>query len=125
MGSRGEATFEVQRGRLVRHVRLRDGRCYTQHCTLHVLILVAWLVEERGADGVTTNELWEALPDPPRTQISVALSFLKERGCVRTEGRRNYAASAAVYEDALAEFHYLSHLAQGGEPDDEPGAPSA
>jgi hypothetical protein len=109
-----EIVFAVRYGRLVRHVRLRDGRGYTQHCTREVLEQVAWLVEARGERGVTTPELWDVLPEWPCTQISVALAFLKDRGCVETSGRRSYAASATVYEDALTEFHYLAHVARGG-----------
>ena len=52
-----------------------------------------------------------ALSDQPCTQVSIALAFLKERGCVETVGRRSYAASATLHEDALAEFHYLAHIA--------------
>jgi hypothetical protein len=106
--------FAVRHGRLVRHVRLRNGRGYTQQCTRQVLEKVAWLVEARGEAGVTTPELWNALPELPCTQIAVALAFLKDRGCVETSGRRSYAASATVSEDALTEFHYLAHVARGG-----------
>jgi hypothetical protein len=109
-----EIVFAVRHGRLVRHVRFRDGRGYTQQCTGAVLEQVAWLVEARGEAGVTTPELWDALPELPCTQISIALAFLKEQGCVETSGRRSYAASATVYEDALTEFHYLAHVARGG-----------
>jgi hypothetical protein len=109
-----EIVFAVRHGRLVRHVRLRDGRGYTQQCTREVLEQVAWFVEARGEAGVTTPELWAALPELPCTQISIALAFLKDRGCVETSGRRSYAASATVYEDALTEFHYLAHVARGG-----------
>src|SRR5215831_12983573 len=109
-----EIVFEVRRGRLVRQVRLKYGRTYTQQCTLDVFEAVAQVVEARREEGVTTNELWSALPDSPCTQISIALAFLKDRGCVETSGRRSYAASAALFEDALTEFHYLAHLAAGG-----------
>src|SRR5262249_56821812 len=112
--SQREIMFEVQRGRLVREVRLKDGRTYAQHCTLDVFEAVAQFVEARGADGVTTNELWTALPDLPCTQISIALAFLKDRGCVETSGRRSYAASATLYEDALMEFHYLVQVTARG-----------
>lgn len=112
--SQRDVVFEVCRGRLVRHVRLANGRGYTQHCTLEVLEQVACLVEARGGDGVTTNELWASLPDLPCTQISIALAFLKDRGCAEARGRRSYAASATLYEDAMTEFHYLARVASGG-----------
>jgi hypothetical protein len=109
-----EIEFTVRHSQLVRHVRLRDGRSYTQQCMRQVLDQVAWLVEARGEAGVTTPKLWAALPEWPCTQLSIALAFLKDRGCVETSGRRSYAASATVYEDALTEFHYLAHVARGG-----------
>jgi hypothetical protein len=112
--SQRDVVFEVCRGRLARHVRFIDGRGYTQHCTSDVLGQVACLVEERGQDGITTNELWEALPDLPCTQVSIALAFLKDRGCAEARGRRSYAASTTLYEDAMTEFHYLAHVASGG-----------
>lgn len=111
--SQHDVVFEVRRGRLVRHVRFKDGRGYTQHCTLDVLKEVAWAVEERGEGGVTTGELWEALPELPCTQVSIALAFMKERGCVQTERRRSYAASKALFEDVMIEFHALAHSTSG------------
>jgi hypothetical protein len=96
--SQRDVVFEVSRGRLVRHVRLKDGRGYSHRCTLDVLDQVAHLVEARREAGVTTTELWEALSDLACTQISVALEFLKDRGCVAVEGRRTCAASATLTE---------------------------
>jgi hypothetical protein len=108
-----EETYTVHRGRLVRHVERSDGRGDTQHCTLDALKKVAWVVEERGEGGVTTGKLWEALSDLPCTQVSIALAFMKDRGCAQTEGRRSYAASKALFEDVMIEFHALAHA--GGE----------
>ena len=99
--------FEVERGRLVQHVMRADGRSYTLRCTLASVQEVAWYVEAHAKDGVTTNELWDALPESPATQISVALDFLKDRGCVEVRGRRNYPASATLFEDAMTEFYAL------------------
>src|SRR5262249_16713755 len=109
-----EIVFEVRRGRLVRQVRLQDGRTYTQQCTLDAFEAVAQRVEARREVGVTTNELWSALPDLPCTQISIALAFLKDRGCVETSGRRSYAGSAPLLEAALTEFNSLAPLAARG-----------
>jgi len=33
--------------------------------------------------------------------------LLKERGCVRTEFRRCFPASACLFEDAMIEYHAL------------------
>src|SRR5262249_32014779 len=109
-----EVSFEVQRGRLVRRVRLKDGRTYAHYCMPGVLKEVTHCVEERGDAGVTTGELWTALPNYPCTQISVALEFLKDRGCVEISQRRSYASSATLCEDVLTEFHYLVHVAARG-----------
>jgi hypothetical protein len=111
--SQRDIEFEVHRGCLVRHVRLKDGRAYSHRCTLDVLEQVAHHVEGRGEAGVTTSELWEALPDLACTQIAVALEFLKDRGCVNVEARRSYPASTTLYEDAMTEFHFLAHRAGG------------
>jgi len=109
--SQSTISFEVCRDQLVRQVLFADGRGYTQICKLAVFEQVAGLIEERGNQGVTTNELWEALPDLPCTQISVALAFLKERGCVEVNRRRAYPATGTLYEDALTEYHALAHAA--------------
>src|SRR5260370_25510125 len=111
--SQGDALFDVHRGRLVRWVHLKDGRTYRQHCTLDVFKEVALLIETRSEAGVTTTELWDTLPNLPCTQVSIALAFLKDRGCVETCGRRSNAASATFYEDAMTEFHALAHAAGG------------
>ena len=105
---RRHVVFQVERGRLVRHVSRADGRSYTHHSTLATLKEVAWAVEAQGEAGVTTNELWNDLPHLPATQVSVALEFLKERGCVVTRGRRNYPASGFVFEDAMVEYQALA-----------------
>ena|SRR6186997_3132743 len=100
-------TFEMTRGRLVQSVAPRRGQPYVHRCDLDVFKDVAWAIEANGMNGVTTGELWDAMPDHPRTQISVALDFLKERGCVMTEGRRSFPASSTLFEDAMIEWHAL------------------
>ena len=103
-----DVRFEVERGLLVRHVTLADGKGYVHRAELVVIKEVCWLIEQRGEDGVTTGELWDALPNLPTTQISVALDFLKDRGCVEARGRRSYPASDCLFEDAMVEFHALA-----------------
>ncbi len=112
-----EIAYDVRRGRLMRNVRFPDGRSYTHHCTLEVLQEVAWVVEERGQAGVTTHELWEALPNSPCTQIALALAFLKDRGIVETERRRSYPASTTLFEDAMIEYYVLAEGPEGEAPD--------
>ena len=101
-------TFEVRHNQLVRHVRLGDGREYTHGCTLAVFEQVVWHIHERAAAGVSTGELWKALPALPYTQINVALAFLAERGCLARTGKRSYPLSPTVYEDALEHFYCLA-----------------
>lgn len=114
--SQRQVSYEVRRGRLVRHVRLPDGRGYTHHCTRATFEEVAAVIDERGEAGVTTNELWEALPEMSCTQAALALVFLKERGVVEVEGRRCYPAGRTPFEDALIEFHALAEPPEGDEP---------
>ena len=102
-----EVRFEVERGKLVRYVSRADGRGHVQRTTLTVLKEICWFIESRAKDGATTAELWDALPTFPTTQISVALDFVKQRGCVITDGRRNYPASDILFEDAMIEYHAL------------------
>jgi hypothetical protein len=98
--------FEVECGKLVRFVTRRG---YVHRATLATLREIAWYIEEHAAEGVTTNGLWEALPELSATQIAVALDFLKDRGCVETRGRRNFLASDCLFEDAMIVFHALEH----------------
>ncbi len=51
--------------------------------------------------------LWNELDDVPCTQATVALEFLKERGCVEVERRRCWPTSGCLFEDALCEWHAL------------------
>ena len=63
-------------------------------------------------DGVTSDELSDAL-DHPNAQITDALSFMQERGCVRVVFGRVMPASTFLLEDAMCEFHALD-LARWG-----------
>lgn len=80
---------------------------YVHRCTDEVFREVAHAIEERASKGVTLDDLAEAL-DAPFTQVNVALSFLKERGCVEVRRRRSYPASTALYEDAMTEYTFLA-----------------
>ena len=104
-----QKTFEMKHGVLVRHVVPRRGQPYFQKCPLEAYLDVAYQIDEHGERGFVTQDLWEALPETPRTQISVALDFLKERGCVIVDGRRCYAASNVPFEDANIEWYALEH----------------
>jgi hypothetical protein len=108
--ARREVTFEVWHQQLRRHVRLWDGRRYTQGCNLGVFENVAWFLQEHLGEGVTANALWRALPSAPLMQVHVALDFLLAQGCLVRCGRRSYATSATLYEDALGVFHHLAEV---------------
>ena len=105
-----QVQFEVEHGMLVRHVARPDGRGYTQRAALTVLKEVCYYLEARTQDGATSPELWDGLPELPATQISVALDFLKERGCVVIRCRRSYPASNFLFEDAMIEYHALADM---------------
>ncbi len=97
--------FAFEDGWLVRTVIKPVGSSYQHRCSLVSYRAVAHFIDEHASDGVTTNGLWEGLPDIPCTQAAIALAFLKERGCVTIRHRRCYPASNFLVEDALTEFH--------------------
>ena len=100
-------TFSIEDGWLVRMVVQPDGSSYQHRCSLAHYQAVAHFIDGQAYEGVTTNELWDGLPDVPCTQAAIALAFLKERGCVIIRHRRCYPASNVLSEDALLEFHAL------------------
>jgi hypothetical protein len=102
-------SFAVEQGHLVRTVETRDGRAYSHRCSLESYKAVAHFIEEQAARGVTTSLMWEAVPDVPCTQASVAVAFLKERGCVIVRHRRFFPTSGFLFEDTMIEFHALEH----------------
>jgi hypothetical protein len=102
-------TFTVELGHLVRTVTRRDGGTYSHRCSLKSYKAVAHFIDENGAAGVTTGMLWEAVPDVPCTQASVAVAYMKERGCLEARYRRLFPTSAFFVEDALLEYHALEH----------------
>jgi hypothetical protein len=75
-------------GVLYRTVELPNERSYRHTCTLESFADVAHYIDEHATDGVTTTILWDVLEDVPCTQATVALEFLKDRGCVDVERRR-------------------------------------
>ena len=97
-------TFALEDGWLVRTVIKPDGSPYQHRCSQDSYRAVAQFIDEHATDGVTTNGLWDGLPDVPCTQAAIALAFLKERGCVTIRRRRCYPASKFLVEDALTEF---------------------
>ena len=102
-----EVEYGVVDGVLERTVTFPDGRSYVHRCTRKVYEEVAHGIEERAETGVTLDPLAREL-DLPFTQVSVALEFMKDQGCVVTRLRRNYPASKAMFEDAMIEFLYLA-----------------
>lgn len=100
-------TFGLEDGWLVRTVVKPDGSLYQHRCSLDSYRAVAHFIDEHGNVGVTTNGLWDVLPDVPCTQAAIALAFLKEQSCVTVRHRRCYPASNFLVEDALLEFHAL------------------
>jgi hypothetical protein len=103
-----QCEFRIERDVLVRAAILSDGRSYQHRCTLESFADVARFIEEHRAEGVTTTDLWEQLDDTPCTQATVALEFLKDRGCVDVERRRCFPTSNCFFEDALCVWHALA-----------------
>lgn len=99
--------FMLEDGWLVRTVIKSDGSSYQHRCSLDSYRDVAHFIDEHATDGVTTNGLWDGLPNVPCTQAAIALAFLKERGCVTICHRRCYPASNFLVVDALIEFQAL------------------
>jgi len=100
-------TFTFDRaGNLVRSVIPRTGKPYEHRCTRQAFETVAHASGELTEQGFTLEEIAQR-EDLPFTQVAVALAFLKERGCVETEGRRSYPVSSDLYIDAMIEWHAL------------------
>jgi len=101
-------TFTVADDHLVRSVVPAPGEPYQHRCRRASFEEVAHVIDELNDDGrtFTLKELVD-ITDLPSTQIAVALAFLKERGCVATRWRRNFAAGPGLFEDAMIEFHAL------------------
>jgi hypothetical protein len=95
-------------GVMYRTVALPDGRSYRHTCTFESFADVARYIDEHAVTGVTTTQLWDELDDTPCTQATVALEFLKDRGCVDVERRRCWPTSHGFFEDALCEWHALA-----------------
>ena len=79
------------------------GRSYLHTCTLESFAEVPRFIEEHVAEGVTMTRLWDKLDNVPCTQTTVAMEFLKDRGCVDVERRRCFPTSNAFFEHALCE----------------------
>jgi len=104
-----QCEFRIVDGVMYRTVVLTDGRSYRHTCTFESFADVARFIDDNAAKGVTTTDLWDDLEETPCTQATVALEFLKDRGCVNVERRRCWPASDSFFEDALCEWHSLAY----------------
>lgn len=102
--------FIVADDHLVRSVIPARGEPYEHRCPRASYEEIARAIElfsrQTGDPGFTLEEL-AAAAGSPCTQTAVALAFMKERGCVVTRYRRNFAASRCAFEDAMIEYHAL------------------
>jgi hypothetical protein len=103
-----QCEFRIVDSVMYRTVAFPDGRSYHHTCTLESFADVVHFIEEHRAEGVTTTDLWDQLDDTPCMQATVALEFLKDRGCVDVERRRCFPTSTCFFEDALCEWHALA-----------------
>jgi len=105
--SQRSVLFDVADEHLVRTVVLPNSRRYVQRCTRAIFEATTHAIEEHHANGVTLDELVEAM-GAPHTQVAVALDFLQAHGCVEIRHRRSYAASSCLHEDAMTQYLYLA-----------------
>jgi hypothetical protein len=105
--------FRVDRaGNLVRAVEPKRGKSYEHRTSREAFERVAWAADEIGADGITQDKLVQRT-GLPSTQVSVALAFMKDRGCILTKHRINFPApgnkgQGRLYSDAMIEFEALA-----------------
>jgi hypothetical protein len=113
-GKERQELFNVVDDHLVRSVVPAQGRGrpYEHQCARSTYEQVAHAIDEVGVNGFTLTEIVQR-ENVPSAQAAVAIAFMKERGCVITRYRQNYAASDSVHLHAMTE--YLA-LAEKGEP---------
>jgi hypothetical protein len=92
---------------LVREVVPRRGKPYRRHCSREGLETVVWHIVQHPNRGITTGQLWEALPELPKTEVSTALAFLKDRDLLEMVGRESFLRTDCLYEDTMVEYHVL------------------
>lgn len=106
---RGE-TFAVEDDCLVRRVVPRRGKPYEHRCEKNSFETIAYAIDDLAGEAFILDGL-RLHTGVPWTQIAVAVAFLKERGCVvPVHGRKHVAATKAVFEDAMTEFHALREV---------------
>lgn len=110
-------TFEVDRaGFLVRKVTPRPpGKAYEHRCSLASYEHVANEIDELGEAGFLGEDI-VARTGLPFTQVMVALAFMRERGCIVTENKRNYPPAGqvgGVHADAMLEYWALREKPNG------------
>jgi hypothetical protein len=96
-------------GMLVRSVTPSYGpkrKPYEHRCSQQSFEAVAHAIDEIGDAGFGLDELVQRAAIP-HSQAATALAFMKDRGCVITENKRNYPATGDVYLDAMIEWHAL------------------
>lgn len=105
-------TFAVEFGSLVRRVVPRRGQPYEHRCPSALFAQIAHAAQELGEQGFSLSSLLEyersAGRDVSFTNVAVALAFLRERGILQVDGRRNHAATDSVHLDAMTEYHALA-----------------
>lgn len=108
-------SFTVDRaGYLVRTIVPRSpSKPYEHRCSLAAYQRVANEIDALGEAGFTGEQI-VASTGLPFTQVAVAIAFLRERGCIVTDHKRNYAPHGqvgGVHADAMLEYHALREKA--------------
>ncbi len=104
--------FTIEDGCLIRRVVPKRGQPYEHMCQLDSYEIIADAIDDLAGAAFGIDDL-RAGTNLPWTQIAVAMSFLKERGCViPARGKKQRAADDSIYADALLEFHALREVEQ-------------
>lgn len=100
--------FTVDAGFLVRHVTTTSGSTYEHACQHDAFREVAHAIDELNGAPFVLEDL-AAATSLPWSQVSTALAFFKERGCVvPARGRAHVSATTDVYLDAMIEWCALA-----------------
>lgn len=113
-----DEVFEVDRaGFLVRRVIPKwPHKPYAHRCGKLFFERIAHEIDELddgGGPGFTGEDI-VARTGIPHSCVFTAIAFMKERGCIISEGKRNFAPGCGgVHADAMAEYHALRKLPAG------------
>ena len=105
--------FGIAEKILTRSVTPVRGVSYQHTCDLDVFEAVAHAIDALHGSSFTYEEFRQSAI-APFTQVSVAIAFLNERGCiVPAQRRRSVAATDCMHLDAMIEWHAIAERRAG------------